>query len=253
MNSRLVVFPYKMGNSYSKEIAKVFNTFRVFPNGKYVPKDNDLILNWGNSRFPTWKATHWLNTPEAVGRAVNKLAAFCELRFAGINVPDFLIEKEKAQEWLEDGHTVLARHKVSSFGGKGIEVITAENKNDLPDVPLYVKYKKKRKEFRVTVFNKKVIFVSQKKKKKDSIDADPYIRSHSNGWIFAHKNIEEPTQLRDIAVQAINALGLDFGGVDIIWNETENKCYVLEVNTAPGIEGNTFSAFCTALKEFLDD
>ena len=39
---------------------------------------------------------------------------------------------------------------------------------------------------------------------------------------------------------------LDFGAVDLIWNEHENKCYVLEVNSAPGIEGTTLQQYVTA-------
>ena len=49
-----------------------------------------------------------------------------------------------------------------------------------------------------------------------------------------------PDPVRDtIAVNAVKALGLDFGAVDIIYNEKENQYYVLEVNTAPGLEGTT--------------
>ena len=43
------------------------------------------------------------------------------------------------------------------------------------------------------------------------------------------------------------AVGLKIGAVDIIWNELENKCYVLEINTAPGLEGTTLVKYTEAI------
>ena len=37
------------------------------------------------------------------------------------------------------------------------------------------------------------------------------------------------------ATKAVAALGLDFGAVDVIYNEKYGRAYVLEVNTAPGL------------------
>ena len=48
---------------------------------------------------------------------------------------------------------------------------------------------------------------------------------------------------------AIKALGLDFGAVDIIYNEAEDQHYVLEVNTAPGLEGTTLQKYTEAILE----
>jgi D-alanine-D-alanine ligase-like ATP-grasp enzyme len=39
--------------------------------------------------------------------------------------------------------------------------------------------------------------------------------------------------------------------VDIIYNEKCNQCYVLEVNSRPGLSGTTLDNYCEALiKEF---
>ena len=46
---------------------------------------------------------------------------------------------------------------------------------------------------------------------------------------------------------AIKVLGLDFGAVDIIYNKQEDKWYVLEVNTAPGIYGTTLDKYVNAI------
>ena len=47
---------------------------------------------------------------------------------------------------------------------------------------------------------------------------------------------------------AFAASELDFGAVDIIFNERENKAYVLEINSAPGLEGSTIQDYATMLQ-----
>ena len=83
------------------------------------------------------------------------------------------------------------------------------------------------------------------------MEFDGYVRNLANGWVFCRDNVVEPDGLRDAAVSACAALGLDFGAVDIIWNERENKCYVLEVNTAPGLQGTTLENYANAIAAWI--
>jgi hypothetical protein len=55
------------------------------------------------------------------------------------------------------------------------------------------------------------------------------------GYEFVHPK-EAAKELKKLGCSAIEALDLDFGAVDII-EGTDKKFYVLEVNTAPGVEG----------------
>lgn len=246
---RLVLYPYLFGSSSVRKIKKVLGGIRVFPDGKYKPKANDVIINWGSNKVPSWKKDDRpiLNSPEKVKIATNKLLCFQVLK-GKVAIPDFTTSKEEAKSW-ED--IVVVRHLLRSNSGKGIELV---KEGELPNAPLYVRYKKKRKEFRVHVFKDKVIGVVEKRKPKlenRPVDFDTYIRSHTNGWIFCLNDVIEPDGLREIAIQAVKTLELDFGAVDIIWNEAENQCYVLEVNTAPGIEGTTLTNYCNEIKECL--
>ncbi len=73
------------------------------------------------------------------------------------------------------------------------------------------------------------------------------IRSYANGFLFSRYGIY-PSEARDqLAVKAVAALGLDFGAVDLI--EDKGKFYVLEVNTAPGIEDEMVPIYAEAIKE----
>lgn len=222
---------------------------KVYPDRNYHPRNSHVIINWGNSGTPRWGrlAGKIYNKPEAVAKAINKLTAFEEFKKHEVPIPEFTTSREEATKWASDGCAVLTRHSLSSYGGRGISI---HDGGVLENAPLYVKYKKKKKEFRVHVFNGKVIDVLEKRKRNgfnDLPNANTYIRSYGNGWVFCRDGIVKPDTLDEVSIKAVQALGLDFGGVDVIWNERENKCYVLEVNTAPGIEGTSVLRYAEAI------
>lgn len=145
----------------------------------------------------------------------------------------------------------MCRRKLNGHSGAGI--VVAARVEDIVDAPLYTQYVKKAKEFRVHVAFGQVIDVQAKRKRIDfSGEVNFAVRNHDNGWVYCRENIEEPADLRDQALRSISALGLDFGAVDIIYNQHYNKCYVLEVNTAPGLEGTSVTKYTEAFVQHLN-
>lgn len=64
-------------------------------------------------------------------------------------------------------------------------------------------------------------------------------RNYRNGYAFQLVSKDAvPRDAVRLGQEAIRALGLDFGAVDIIHGE-DGKYYVLEVNSAPGVQGDT--------------
>lgn len=216
---------------------------------RFKPRDTDTNLNWGNSKRYTFKGTN-INSPLAVGIAVNKLDTFRTLQDK-CNIPEWTTDPLIARMWND----VVIRDKLTGFGGEGIRLWNKEDAGAeglFPEAPLYVQYKKKKREFRVHVFKGEVIDITQKKKRKDfDGEVNTKIRNYGNGWVYCREDIEEPEDLRVQARLAIESLGLHFGAVDIIWNEKENKSYVLEINTAPGMEGQTIEAYKNAILKSL--
>lgn len=253
---KVYLYPYNIGSKSARALARTLHTVCVREWGVYAPKKNHLVINWGNPRRAKWDKDHWiqiLNDPAALPAAQNKLLSFHLFKEAGLSAPEWTTNRKEAEKWIADGGIVLCRTLLNSHSGRGI--VIAENVGQLVRAPLYVLYKKKKKEFRVHVFMGKVIDVQQKRLAsgaKESEDYDAYIRSHDNGWIFARENIVEPKELRSLAVNAVAAIDLDFGAVDIIYNEKENKCYCLEVNSAPGLEGQTLVSYTNAIKGFIN-
>ena len=65
--------------------------------------------------------------------------------------------------------------------------------------------------------------------------------------MFCRDDVVRNDTMDLLAISAVDSLGLDFGAVDIIWNESEDQYYVLEVNTAPGVEGTTLQKYTEAI------
>lgn len=260
--SRAVVLPYKIASQSAKKLAGKLSELlqlkvrRVRHDGLYRPKRRSLVVNYGSSSAPTWlaRARAVLNLPVQCAMGSNKLVAFRRFREAGLSIPDFTSDQSEARRWLEDGDIVVCRTLLSAHSGRGIVLSGGEANRPLVNAPLYVKYKKKRKEFRVHVFKGTIIHVAEKRRmrrERRPEEFDGYIRNLHNGWIFASNDVVEPQDLRTLALSACRALGMDFGAVDIVWNEWENKCYLLEVNSAPGLEGITLSKYAQAIYNWI--
>ena len=173
-------------------------------------------------------------------------------------------DKDTAKKWLAKKHQVFVRLSVTASGGTGIRVISEVER--LPDAPLYTRNYPKTHEFRVHVFDGKVIDFVEKKAKLDERNRDApavrdrLVRNHANGWIFAHEALSVDghgkNEIERIALGAVQSLGLLFGGVDIlaILNEgnaprTLKSAVVCEVNTAPGLEcTQTINAYVNAIR-----
>lgn len=248
---RNFVYPYLIGSKSALAIADGLDCLMLRAKSPYKAKAGDLVVNWGNSVIPEWNKPEieWLNNPAAVTVAANKKKTF--LKFAEHNVPcpEFTTDVDEVAKWLKK-EIVFARTKLTGHSGQGI-VVLEKGTQEIPKAPLYVKYKKKAREFRVHVFKDEIIDVQEKRKKVDfDGERNNQIRSHDNGWVFCREGLAEyhPGALHEVALSAVSALGLDFGAVDIIYNAREGKYYALEVNTAPGIEGETmFSYVCSVL------
>jgi len=221
---------------------------------KFTPRPSNVLIVWGNSPcpFPLEQVGRVLNSPTRIRLASNKLHTFQLLKEApNVRIPEYTESKDEAAKWIEGGAVVVARTQLSAHSGAGI--VVCSRVEDLPDCRLYTKYVKKKKEFRVHVVGGNVIDVQQKKKRSDfEGEANYAIRNHANGWIYAREDVVEPEDLRSNAINAVMALGLDFGAVDIIWNEKQNQSYVLEINTAPGLEGTSVQNYANAFVEMLN-
>jgi glutathione synthase/RimK-type ligase-like ATP-grasp enzyme len=248
---KLKIYPYKMASESAKALKDAIpNALRVAENGNYRQRNSHLVLNWGNSNVPVWSNGTILNDPERVAIATDKLKTFMALDGV-VNLPEWTTVPSFAKLLLDEGKVLFARTKLNGHSGDGIVIIDSLDK--FVDAPLYTVYKKKRSEYRVHVFNGEVIDVVEKRRshQHDHDGEESMIRSHHNGWVFCRDNIQITDALKGIALNAITSLDLDFGAVDVIYNQRENTYYVLEVNTAPALTGTTLENYKNAITKLL--
>ena len=223
--------------------------FKRNKTGNFV-RAGDVLVNWGSTEHFGQLREHprlILNKQGAVAKAANKLSSFSVFAEAGVPIPEYTIHPGVASGW---GSTFMARTKLTGHSGDGIIVVEKGTRmEDIPKAPLYVQYVFKVKEYRVHVVNGKVIDTQQKIRDPDREPLTWKIRSHANGFIFARDNVVPDVNRDDVAISACVALDLDFGAVDII-QHSDGRYLVLEVNTAPGLEGQTVHNYARAFRGY---
>lgn len=230
----------------AKELSNAPN-FRRFITGVNF-KGDDVLVNWGTTKVVN-HPTKILNSVAAIALAANKYHAFTAMAGKNISTVPWTANKAVALEWQAAGATIVVRNVLTGHSGNGIIIV--EKGEVVPDAPLYTKYIFKVKEYRVHATQTEVIDTQRKVRDTDREVVTWKVRSYENGFLFQRNNIL-PSQARDdLAVSVIKTLGLDFGAVDII-EDKNGKLFVLEVNTAPGLEGQTVTTYINALEKLAN-
>ena len=157
MYKRVVIIGYKLGSASVKLLHEGLKQQVTQPvlkvsklSTKYQPRYSDHIINWGCSI--DW---NFITLDDKTGHktSVNKLEFFnkvSEWNYKNpvyhVNIPEWTTDKAVATTW---GTDVVCRTKLNGHSGAGIVLGT------VVDAPLYVKYKKKRHEYRVHFFKQK--------------------------------------------------------------------------------------------------
>lgn len=261
---RLIITPYKMfsnGAKHLQEKLKELTNRKVLRVKKtsttFKPRESDKHIFWGKCDEAWWSNKEEENQKNI---ARNKLKTFKAFKEHGIPHPEWTESIEEAYNWCKAGDYKLcgfARTLLCSHSGNGIIPFYHGCEYGIegqvfPSAKLYVKYIKKEHEYRVHVFNGKVIDIQQKKRKVGFENRNNQIRNHKNGWVYCRENITKSEGLEELAIQACACINLNYGAVDIIYNKKQNKCYVLEINTAPGLINQTANLYANNFKEYLN-
>lgn len=161
------------------------------------------------------------------------------------------IEVIKSEEHLDTNQLQRISSELSAIGYDSLsqvvngEIESLDNESiELPDAPLYTIGISNAGEYRVHVFDGDVILYQKKSRRVDddgnvvtAEGAEADVRNLASNWIYRTGNLKPLERVENLAIDAIRALNLDFGAVDIIM-DNDGEVYVLEVNSAPGL-GNT--------------
>lgn len=105
----------------------------------------------------------------------------------------------------------------------------------------YTQLVDKQQEFRIWSFRRKVIGCYEKiltyPSKLGRRGRSREVWNYRNGYAYIFRRSEEiPENIKALGRSAVDAVGLDFGAVDIILDR-QGRGFVLEINSAPGVEG----------------
>lgn len=247
------VYPYKQGSKSARDLARAIRA-RVIKkqNSRFRPTMRKVVINWGSSVLPDFmmgrsKRVRWvLNQADAVACASNKLATFKALE-GRVRTPRWTTNLVNALDWEKD---FCARQVLTGHSARGMVYCSREDE-DFPNAPLYTEYVKKKDEYRVHIVHGGIILVQKKMKRRDipNEQINYRIRNLEGGFIYATDPVnigDVPVDVQTQALAASTAIGMDFCAVDVIWNNHKQEAYVLEVNSAPGLTGNTLDFYAAA-------
>jgi len=159
----------------------------------------------------------------------------------GVLVPEFTTDPEEAASWVQKGLMVFGRRNNHTQGRD----IVGPTQQAFYDRDYWVKMIPNiSEEWRIHVFDGHSI-ARGKKVYDDSSGVPPCIRSRRRGWRMRH-DVDPSRGLRPAAKAAVEALGYDFGAVDLVLTR-EGQMYVLEVNKQPGLDDYTAQKYAVAI------
>lgn len=205
----------------------------------------DAVLRWGSStRFTNLGRQVELNSSYAVARTTDKLAMLTTLKNRGVPVPEF---NTTPDESLKDKY---GNFYIRTSGGKvryGADVTPRDLYYSKP-IAL------KRREYRVHVFNGAIWALYEK----TPLSTDTPHPALFNSETCHFRRVDLDRSLCDvtgqqIAIEAVNALGLLFGAVDLVRLKNGTGYVVCEVNSSAGLNGPNVNKFAMLCASYLNE
>lgn len=206
---------------------------------------SDWTIRWGSREpFPSnFHPGRVVNRAESIARASDKLGTLEILRGAGVRVPNWSINPEDLE------YPFIGRRV---HHARGTDIVLCLQRGDWTRNPrdYYVQYVPTVREFRIHVVAGEVIRVQGKFLDRPEL-AQPWVRNYGSGYRFRAPRRRLNGSRLEAAVASVEALGLDFGAVDLLIGD-DNLEYVLEVNTAPACSPLTAAQYAGAFQRMLN-
>lgn len=252
----MYVYSYSEFSQGARAIASAIGGKRIrHTESTFVGNPKKIVINWGSSSVSNEvEKCRVINHPTGINEVSDKIEFFKWATNNTIACVPWTTDKGIALHWSLNGHTVVARLKTKSHSADGLQIFAPVPGTVIPDAPLYTQYVPKKDEFRVHFMNKRIIDVQRKalRPNTDPNEVNWKVRNLSGGFIFVRNDFTLPAShpVIELSEHMIKYIPLDFGAIDIIYNEKSNRAYALEVNTAPGVSGTTLETYAEAFKTY---
>lgn len=267
-----MIYVYRRHNSTgARDLAEALEGQRIRDVGRIGIRPQDIVVCWGE-RLAAIRGVKVLNGAPLI----DKFAAAIKLKEAGVATVEVSRERRANVVGGPAAHaTFNGAFNFQNASKAQVRVRIAELQAfvNAPDVParvavewlprsanhiggtdllhppahpdFWVKKENLVREFRIHCFEGKSIRAGVKGHRAGQ-RAHDWIRSYDGGWTINYGGFSSTKPMRALAAKAVEALGLQFGAVDI-GEKAEGGLIVLEVNRAPGLEGNTIVAYKNAI------
>lgn len=219
----------------------------------------DLFIRWGTTEvFNNIRYTKELNSLEAVLRTSNKLEMLQTLVAANVATLEFSNDPAQLTSLADREGNVYIRNKL------GV-VRYGNDYNGDRDLYFSRPIRFKRREYRVHVFNGKVLGAYEKVPLvlPTAADQNPHasenrpklFKSDTCKFVRCDLGLEGSrlTQAaQELCISSVSALGLVFGGVDLV-RDKNGGFTIIEVNSAPGLNGLNVERWVEAIREYYNE
>jgi Inositol 1,3,4-trisphosphate 5/6-kinase ATP-grasp domain len=262
---KIYLKPYSIDSQSAKLLSEETGWKRLRSEGsRFIGGPNKVIINYGKSETSEQTCRcKIVNSYEDVSVCSNK-KLFFERIFANSAaapfIPPFTSSFDTAKEWMLNKAIVVARATLSGHSAEGLSIMQPDDISSWSTgCPLYTRYIPKKDEYRVHIVGGEIIDVQRKALKpvegpenaQERPQVNWRVRNLANGFVYARQDVALPEAVKVAALAVANVSGLDFGAYDVIYNKKDDKAYVLEVNTAPGLAGTTVKNYAAALLAFI--
>ena len=208
----------------------------------------EILIRWGSRRLMGHPGLV-LNQASAIARASDKVRTLEILRDEGIPHVPFFTDWEKARAY---GGVILGRDR---RGMQGRDIVAYDPTWGIleRDHEWFSIYQEPTREMRLHVVGDEVVRIQGKYLDFPDDAQNPYVRNFANGYRFRSPPLDLHSSRKQWAVKAVQALGLDFGAVDLLLFGDDEECALLEVNTAPACSPLTISAYAEAIERKINE
>lgn len=220
----------------------------------------DLFIRWGSTeQFDNLRYRKELNSLEAVLRTTNKLKMLQTLLQAGVPTLDFSTDPSVLDDFKDRSGNVYIRNRA------GV-VRYGNDFSTTSDLYFSRPVRFKRREYRVHVFNGKVLGAYEKVpvslaegQPRNAETLPKLFKSDTCRFVRCDLDIDENglqprvnAAAQQMCIDAVASLGLVFGGVDLIRNKHQ-EFTICEVNSAPGLNGLNVERWVEAIREYYNE
>lgn len=216
--------------------------------GRTMSGQHDVIVRWGNPATINTEATRIVNSSQAIRNCTDKFGALDTMADNDIPVPPF------SRNPHEVDLPFLGR-SMSHRGGRDIKLYM--QRADIEIVgpsDFYVQFVPKKREYRVHVIGRRATKLSRKEFQGTERNLRNAIAwNYRSGFRFMRRDDQTPSihHFAQLAIPAVQSLGLDFGAVDLFESEA-GDWYVTEVNTAPGLVASSARNYARNIRRLLE-